>query len=74
MAFQYLKKANIKSIGPFIKVHNDRTRGNGFKLKENRFRLDIRKAFLMTRVTSHWNRLCREGCPVTGGVQGWAGL
>jgi len=60
-AFQYLKGAYRKDgEGLFISVCSDRTRGNGSKLKEGRFRLDIRKKFFTMRVVKHWHRLPRE--------------
>ena len=56
-AFQYLKGA-YKKAGEelFTGACSDRTRGNGFKLKEGRFRLDVRKKFFTVRVV----RLPRE--------------
>ncbi|KFO92628.1 hypothetical protein N320_02390, partial [Buceros rhinoceros silvestris] len=44
----------------FSKACCNKTRGDGFKLKEGRFRLDIRKTFFTIRVAKHWHRLPRE--------------
>jgi len=61
VAFQYLKGAYKKDGDKvFSKACCDRTRSNGFKLKEGGLRLDTRKKLFTVRVVKLWHRLPRE--------------
>ena len=78
VAFQYLKGAYRKDgDNLFNKACCDRTRSNGFKLKEGGSRLDVRNKFFTVRVVKH-----KWGCPESQwrphpwkhSRSGWTGL
>jgi len=66
VAFPYLKMAWRKEgDNLFSRACCGRTRRNGFKLKESRFRLGIRKKFFIMSLVRPWHRLLREVVDVT---------
>lgn len=49
---------------------SNRTRGNGFKLKEGRFRLDATNKFFYSESGEAWEQVAQRscGCPISGGI------
>jgi len=61
VVFQYLKGV-FQKVGDkrFSRGCYNRAKSNGFKLKDDRFRLEIRKKLSTIRVVKQWRRLPRE--------------
>lgn len=44
----------------FLEVHSERSWGNGYKLEQGKFQLDVRNNFFTMRVIKHLNKLLSE--------------
>ena len=74
--FQCLERGCKKGTDTLRRICCDRTRENGFELKEGRFRLDIRKKFFMIMAVRRWHRLPGEVAvlhPYRHSRSGWRG-
>lgn len=51
----YKRGLSERQRNTFHSAYSDRTRGNGFKMKEGWFKLDLRNTVFTVRVVRHWN-------------------
>ena len=75
-AFQYIKQGYEKEGDRlFTRVCCHTSRRNGFKLKEERFRLDIRKKIFHDKSSEEQEQVAQrcDGYSIPGNIQSWAG-
>ncbi|GAB0175594.1 hypothetical protein GRJ2_000024600 [Grus japonensis] len=60
-AYTFLKGSSEREGTDLLSLMtSDRTQGNGMKLHQGKFRLNIKKGFFTESMVGHWNRLPRE--------------
>lgn len=55
-----LRDTAQKDEGVFTRAQSNRTRVNGFKMKESRFRSDVGKKFFPVGIIRHWKSFPKE--------------
>lgn len=58
--YNFLKESNVGEGADLPLLTSYRIQGNGLKLCQGKFRLEVREKFFTGRVVGHWNRLSRE--------------
>jgi len=57
--------------GLFIRACSDRTRRNGFRLEDGRFRLDVRMKFFTVQMVRHWWPIRVADAPSLEAIKAW---